>query len=227
MAKTERVEVRLDEALLGRLDEWIEQTGQSSSRSDAMRQLVELGLNTATGKSVQISDGEKLNFMLLRDLVKHLNVPTETNVDFIADTLYGGHYWAPTWEMQGLFHNHADRPEDVSFVVDVLDLWRFIEEGVQQLSTKEIETVKSSNYGYLPSFDGFDGNNESELMSIAQFFVEKMGRFTCFKGRSFNSHTPNSAETYRRMLQAFQPIRKTLGFGKPLSAGQIIALLSA
>ncbi|MDH1477860.1 YfbU family protein [Comamonas thiooxydans] len=226
MAKTERVEVRLDEALLGRLDEWMEQTGQSSSRSDAMRQLIELGLNTATGRSVQISDGEKLNFMLLRDLVKHLNVPTETNVDFIADTIYGGHYWAPAWEMQGLFHNHADRPEDVSFVVDVLDLWMFIEEGLEQLSSKEIETIKSSNYGYLPSFDGFDGNNESELMSIALFFVEKMGRFTRFKGRSFNSHAPK-ADTYRRMVQAFQPIRKTLGFGKPLSAQQINALLNA
>ncbi|MDH1335822.1 YfbU family protein [Comamonas thiooxydans] len=226
MAKTERVEVRLDEALLGRLDEWIEQTGQSSSRSDAMRQLVELGLNTATGRSVQISDGEKLNFMLLRDLVKHLNVQTETDVDFIADTIYGGHYWAPTWEMQGLFHNHSDRPEDVSFVVAVLDAWTFIEEGLEKLSTEEREAIKASNYGHIPSFHGFDGNNESELMSIARFLVEKMQRFTRFKGRDFDSHAPK-IESYRRLVQYFEVIRPTLGFGKSLNAEQIIALARA
>ncbi|MEG0976799.1 MAG: YfbU family protein [Comamonas sp.] len=226
MAKTERVEIRLDEVLLGRLDEWMAQTGQSSSRSDAVRQLMELGLSTVTGKSIEVSDGEKLNFMLLRDLVKHLKVPTETNVDFIAETLYGGHYWAPTWEMQGLFHNHADRPADVSLVVDVLDTWSFIEECLEKLPPEELETIKSSNYGHLPSFNGFDGNNEADLMSIARFLVEKMGRFSRFKGRSFNSHAP-VGERYRRMAMAFQPIRATLGRGKQLSADQIIELIRA
>lgn len=223
MVRTERLELRLDDDLSRRVDEWMESTGQASSRSDAVRQLVDLGLNTATGKSIHLTDGDKLNFMLLRDIAKHLKVGTETNLDFMAETIYGGHYWAPTWEMQGLFHNHADRPADVSLVVNVLDAWTFIEERLEKLSPEDLEKVKAANHGYLPQFAGFDGNNESGLMSIAMFFVETMGRFSRFKGRDFNSHAP-TAGRYRRMADAFEPIRKTLGFGHGLSADQIIEL---
>lgn len=226
MRRTERLEVRLDEELLQRVDEWMERTGQASSRSDAVRQLVDLGLNTATGNSIHLTAGDKLNFMLLRDLVKHLKVPAETDVDLVAESIYGGHYWAPTWDMQGLLHNHADHPADVTRVVNVLDMWSFIEERLETLSAKDIEKVKAANHGHLPKFAGFDGNNESELMSIARFLVERMGRFSRFKGRDFNSHAPTAAR-YGRMAAAFEPIRKTLGFGRDLSAGQIIEILNA
>ncbi len=224
MVRAERLELRLDEALLERIDEWIEQTGRASSRSDAVRQLVDIGLGTMTGKSVHFSDGEKLNFMMLRDIVKHLKVQGETKVDFVADTIYGGHYWAPTWDMQGLFHNHTDRPADVSLVIDVLDMWSFIEERIEKLTPEDAERLKAANYGHLPRFTGFDGNNESELMSIAIFLVEKMDRFPRFKGRDFNSHAPTAAR-YRRMAAAFQPIRTSLGFGRMLSVDQLIDLL--
>lgn len=226
MGRTERLELRLDEDLLQRIDEWAERTGQASSRSDAVRQLVDLGLNTVTGKSINLTAGDKLNFMLLRDLVKHLKVPTETNVDFVADAIYGGHYWAPTWDMQGLFHNYADRPADVALVVDVLDTWDFIEARLEKLSAEELEKVKTANYGYLPQFAGFDGNNEGELMGIARFLVEKMSRFSRFKGRDFNSHSPTAAR-YRRMAAAFAPIRASLGMGRTLSVEQIIEVLNA
>lgn len=226
MGRTERLEVRLDEELLNKVDDWMEQTGRASSRSDALRQLVDLGLGTVTGKSIHLSDGEKLNFMLLRDIVKHMNVPTETNVDFVAESLYGGHYWAPTWEMQGLFHKHADRPAEVSLVVDALDMWSFIEERIEKLPSAEVEKIKTANHGYLPMFAGFDGNNESTLMSIARFLVQNMGRFVRFKDRDFNSHSPKAAR-YRRMVAAFEPVRATLGFGRELSAEKIIEILQA
>lgn len=226
MGRTERLELRLDEELLQRVDEWMERTGQASSRSDAIRQLVDLGLGTVTGKSIHLTAGDKLNFMLLRDLVKHLKVPTETNVDFVAESVYGGHYWAPTWDMQGLFHNHADRPADVTLVVNVLDTWDFIEGRLEKLSAEDVEKVKAANHGYLPKFAGFDGNNESELMSIARFLVKEMGRFSRFKERDFNSHAPTAAR-YGRMAAAFEPIRATLGFGRDLSVDQIIEILNA
>jgi uncharacterized protein len=226
MVRTERLELRVDEDLLRRIDDWMEQTGRASSRSDALRQLVDIGLGTMTGKAVHLSAGDKLNFMLLRDIVKHLKVPTETNVDLMADTIYGGHYWAPAWEMQGLFHNHADRPADVSFVADVLDMWSFIEERVEKLEPSDLEKVQAANYGHAPKFAGFDGNNEAELMSIASFLVEKMNRFSRFKGRDFNSHSPSAARQ-RRMVTVFEPIRATLDFGRQLSANQIIEILEA
>lgn len=226
MGRTERLELRLDEGLLERVDEWMERTRQASSRSDAVRQLVDLGLSTVTGRSVHLTAGDKLNFMLLRDLVKHLHVPTETNVDFVAESVYGGHYWAPTWDMQGLFHNHADRPADVTLVVNVLDTWDFIEGRLEKLAAEDLEKVKAANHGYLPKFAGFDGNNESELMSIARFLVKEMGRFSRFKERDFNSHAPMAAR-YGRMAAAFEPIRATLGFGRDLSVDQIIEILNA
>lgn len=225
MGKAERLELRLDEELVERIDIWMNETGQASSRSDAIRQLVDIGLGTMTGKSIHLTDGDKLNFMMLRDIMKHLNIKNaETDVDFVAETIYGGHYWAPTWEMQGLFHTHADRPADVTLVVNTLDMWDFIESSIEKLTPEETERLKAANHGYLPKFAGFDGNNESSLMSIARFLVEKMDRFSRFKKRDFNSHSPTAAR-YSRMSKAFQPIRATLGFGRDLGVDQIIELL--
>lgn len=226
MGRTERMELRVEEDLLRRIDDWMERTGKASSRSDALRQLVDIGLGAVTGQTIHLNAGDKLNFLLLRDIVKHLKVSTETNVDFMADVIYGGHYWAPTWEMQGLFHNHADRPADVSFVVGVLDMWSFIEERVEKLESSDLAKVKAASYGHAPKFAGFDGNNETELMSIARFLVEKMNRFSRFKGRDFNSHSPSAARQ-RHMVAAFEPIRATLDFGRQLSANQIIKILEA
>lgn len=225
MGKTERLELRLDDELIERIDAWMNETGQASSRSDAVRQLMDIGLGTVTGKSIRLTDGDKLNFMMLRDIMKHLKIKdAETNIDFVAETIYGGHYWAPTWEMQGLFHKHTDRPADVTLVVDTLDMWDFIEGRIEKLTPEENEHLKAANHGYLPKFAGFDGNNESSLMSIASFIVEKMGRFSRFKKHDFNSHAP-TAVRYRRMTTAFEPIRKTLGFGRDLGVDQIIELL--
>ena len=208
MGKAERLELRLDEELVNRIDTWMNETGQASSRSDAVRQLIDIGLGTVTGKSIHLTDGDKLNFMMLRDIMKHLKIKdaeTDVRFEFVAETIYGGHYWAPTWEMQGLFHNHADRPGDVTLVVDTLDMWDFIESSIEKLTPNETERLKVANHGYLPKFAGFDGNNETSLMSIAGFIVEKMDRFSRFKKRDFNSHCPNAAR-YRRMTTAFAPM---------------------
>lgn len=226
MVRTERLELRLDGEMLQRVDEWIEQTGSASSRSDAVRQLVDIGLGTMTGKAIHLTDGDKLNFMMLRDIAKALKIKNaDTDADFVAESIYGGHYWAPTWEMQGLFHKHADRPADVTLVVDTLDAWDFIEGAIEKLNDKDIEKLKAANHGYVPKFAGFDGNNETTLMSIARFLVEKMDRFSRFKGRDFNSHAPVAAR-YRRMTKLFEPMRVSLGVGRELNVDQIIELTS-
>lgn len=226
MAKSERLELRLDEELVDRIDNWIDETGKASSRSDAIRQLVEIGLSTTTGKSIHLTDGDKLNFMVLRDIAKHLKIQNaETDLDFVAETIYGGHYWAPTWEMSGLFHKHTDKPSDVHLVVNTLDMWTFVESRIEKLTEPEKDQLKAANHGHLPVFSGFDGNNESSLMSIAYFLIEKMNRFSRFKDRDLNSHCPTAAR-YRRMTAAFEPIRKNLGFGCDLNVEQIIELVT-
>lgn len=226
MVKAERIELRFDEEVVERIDEWMSETGKATSRSDAIRQLVELGLDNVTGKSIQLTDGDKLNFMMLRDIVKHLKIKdAETDAEFIADSIFGGHYWAPIWEMQGLFHRHADRPADVNFVVDTLDMWNFIESRIEKLTQEEAERLKAANHDYLPMFVGFDGNNETSLLSIARFMVQKMDRFSRFKKRDFNSHAPTSTR-YKRMTAKFEQMRASLGFGRDLTVDQIIELLA-
>jgi len=115
----------------------------------------------------------------------------------------------------------------VSEVADVLDMWSFMEEAYEKLSAGEKKLIETQAVplGKSITFPGFDGNNENEHMGIAQFLVDKMGRFSRFKGRSFNSHYP-VIDSYRRMLRVFEPMRVSL-IGHGLNAKQLIELLKA
>jgi uncharacterized protein YfbU (UPF0304 family) len=224
--KTERFEMRIDEEMFERVDRWRAEQQDVPTRAEAVRRLMELGLDADVKRQVSFSDGEKILMLMLADVIKGLKLKnTETDVNFIEQVIYGGHYWAPLWKMTGVFHRHADRPEDVSFVVDVLDMWSFIEGAHAKLSKAEKDRVaaEAGTYGKHAKFAGFDGNNESSLVSIARFLIDDMDRFTEFKGRELNSHSP-SAERYRRMLERFEPMRETLD-GISLSAEQLIELL--
>ena len=77
----------------------------------------------------------------------------------------------------------------------------------------------------MPKFIGFDGNNEGELMGIATFTVQDMKRFSDFKGRDLNSHSP-MATRYGRMAKALELMHKTL-MHRSLCVKQIIELLDA
>jgi uncharacterized protein YfbU (UPF0304 family) len=78
-------------------------------------------------------------------------------------------------------------------------------------------------FGEEVVFPGFDGNNETEHLSIAKFMIDKLNRFPMFKDRGLNSHFP-MLEIYRNMLEGFEPMRREL-IGRELSSPQIIALL--
>ncbi|HXE23090.1 MAG TPA: YfbU family protein [Rhodoferax sp.] len=226
--KSERFEMRVDEEVLASVDAWRSEQGDLPSRAEAIRRLVELGLSRDASKSVQFSDGEKLLLIMLGDVLKHLKVKDgEVDPKFIAEVIYGGHYWAPKWELSGLYHNHVDEPAHVRLVVDVLDMWRFVETGYKKLSKTDKDRVAAEVgvKGASPVFTGFDGNNEAEYMSIATFFVDKMGRFSEFKGREMNSHCP-MVDRYQGMLRVFEPMRVGL-VGVGLSADQIVRILLA
>lgn len=231
MASTERFEMRIDETVLAKVDRWRAEQEDLPSRSEAIRRLIERGLpveDQEHRRSVEFSDGEKLLIVMMRDLYRHLKLQRgEINPDFIAEVIFGGHYWAPMWEMEGVFHNHADSPKDVRFVVDVLDMWSFIEQAYSKLSKKDKERLakEAEPFGENPKFYGFDGNNEPEHLGIARFLIEEMGRFSSFKDRELNSHMPTLG-TYGRMLNVFLPLRKTL-VGVPLDVEQLVAILKA
>jgi len=220
--KTERFEVRFEPNMLERIDNWASRQSDRPTRSDAVRWLVERGLET------KIDDGDRLVIMMLRDIQKALKLKhTDIDPEFVAEAIYGGHYWALDWQYSGLFHDHVDSREVLHEVVDILDMWSFLEEGYEALSAPEVARVEkdADPFGSHVKFTGFDGNHETERMSIARFLVEKMDRFTRFKGRDMNSHHP-TIHAYARMFMVFEPIRKTL-IGRKLSVDEIISILKA
>jgi uncharacterized protein len=225
--KSERFEMRLDEDILSRVDEWREKQGDGPSRAEAMRRLLEAGLARSKSDTVKFSDGEKLLAMMMRDLYKHLKVDGEIDPEFVGEVMWGGHYWAPRWDMQGLFHDYEDDPRDVRFVANVLDMWTFVERAYEKLSATDKARVEldAEPFGKFVEFPGFDGNNETSQMGIARFFIDQMKRFSRFKGRELNSHAPMIG-AYRRMLLVFEPLRATL-VGIELSADQLVAILKA
>lgn len=225
--KTERFEMRLDPHTVQRIDAWRAEQPDRPSRAEAMRRLADTGLTVLGKGSIRISHGETLILMMLRDLYKHQNIEGEIQPDFVGEAILGGHYWGLEWQYSGLFHGHVDREEVVHEVVQVLDMWSFIESGYARLSDegkKEVEE-EVGPWGQHVKFPGFDGNNEIEHFSIARFLIDYLDRFETFKGRDLNSHFP-SIERYRRMCQAFEPLRRTL-VGRELSSSEIIDLLNA
>lgn len=227
--KTERFEMRLDESTLDRVDEWRAKQPGLPSRAEAIRRLIEHGLTQSASGTVKLSDGEKLLALMLRDVYKHLDIKSPgINPELVESAICGGHSWALGWELSGVYHGHEDDPRNLTFVLDVLDLWDHIERAQDGFSDENKARVakEAEPFGERAKFAGFDGNNEAELMSIARFLVEDLGRFARFKGRrSFNSHAPMTA-VYQRMLAVFKPMQRTLA-GSDLSATQVIEILKA
>ena len=224
--KSERFELRLDPAILEKVDVWRSAQDDVPSRSEAIRRLLETGLSTGSRDSFKLSNPEKLTTWLLTEILRtQKGYDNQDTISLIQETIYGGHFWALQWEMTGVLHNHVDNPDVVTLVVDTLDMWTFIERAHTKFTKAEKARIKAEvgPWAENPKFSGFDGNNESEYMSIARFLVEQMERFEDFKGRSFNSHMPTLAR-YRHMVRLFEPMRKDL-VGRELSVDEVIALL--
>ena len=225
----ERYEMRIDSELLERLDTWRSSEDDAPSRAEAIRRLLESGLaHDNRGRPPQLSDGEKLIAMILAEFIEKSGVEVDNNVGLVQKAIVGGHYWALGWEMPHIFHGHADKQRHVSFVVDVLDMWRFLEEDYDRYSEGEKAELASKIAPYdSVRFSGFDGNEENEY-GIAVFLVRDLERFSRFgeEGRSLNSHC-HMVGKYRSMLRVFEPIRKTLDLGRSMTVDQMAEIVNA
>jgi len=229
---TERFEMRLSPATVDEIDAWRALQSDMPSRSEAVRRLMEQGLAAAGSvrrerPPLRIGDGEKLIILMLCDLFKKLKITGEIDPEFVEQAIYGGHYWGLAWEYSGIFHGHEDSEAVLHEVVDVLDMWSFLESGYASLSKKQKDRVaaEAEPFGKHVEFRGFDGNGESEYIGIARFLIDHLDRFTKFKGRELNAHLP-TIDTHRRMLSVFGPIRRTMA-GRELAADEIIEILQA
>lgn len=224
--KSERFEMRLDSRLIDRLDRWRERQGDGASRAEAIRRLVERGLE-GERRELSISDGDKLILTMLSDIHKATvgSGTGEMDPDFVVSALSGGHLWGLRWKNSGLLHGHVDPPEVVAEVVDILEMWSQIEWSFERLP-RDAQARVEAEVGYgRPGFRfiGFDGNEESEHFSVASFMIGKLDRFASLKGRELNSHAPVLG-SYRRLHAAFAPIRAR-GAGEPLQAANLIEIL--
>ena len=228
--RTERFEMRLAPHTLEQVDRWRASRPGLPSRAEAVRQLIDVGLLVSSGKQeVTVSDGEKLVLLLLGDVYRHLQIENgDADPTFVVGAMSEGRYWALQHRYDYLLHDRIQDKRVVDEVIDVLDMWRFIEEDHAKLSKKDKERVASEGgpFGEHVNFRGFDHKYEGEYYATTRFVIDDMGWFSSFKGRDFYT-VGFRMDGYRRMLEMFTPIRPTLVPPGRLSASQIIDLLRA
>lgn len=175
---------------------------------------------------MKLSDGEKLILMMLSKMSEKHNPDADTDLKFIEEAIISNNTWGIPWKYSGIPFEDNKTPEDVKEVVNILEMWHFIEASYAALSDDDKSRLEkeAEPFGKNPKFRGFDGNNEPQI-GIAQFLIEQLDRFGSFKDRDLNSHMP-SIDTYRRMYSAFKPMRQELA-GELLTANQLIEILKA
>lgn len=176
---------------------------------------------------MDLTGPERLGLLMLCDIYDATAKDGEFDTKFIRSAIYGGHFWALTNELSGVFEPKARSEETVREVSDILDMWRAIETDYARLSAEDKDRVKASagGFGQAPAFRGFDGNDGAGHYGIASFMVEELGWYDELKGRSLNSHGSAPTEGQLRMLTVYKPMREGRWHG-PLSADAIIAVLA-
>ena len=96
-------------------------------------------------------------------------------------------------------------------VLDILDMYRAI--AFAQKKLPDDDPLKNH---LLAKFRGFDGNNETTLMSYVRYFVVDLERYSELARDEypyFNSHMP-MIDTYREMLARWQPFKKNFDLSR-------------
>ncbi|MGF6710343.1 uncharacterized protein YfbU (UPF0304 family) [Luteibacter sp. W1I16] len=178
---------------------------------------------------MELTDAEKLMLAMVAEMHQAAGIKNGINAKLIHDALWSGNEWAIRWDVQLPWSSDQENPPYVDHVVDVLDMWSFIEEGFAALPAADVQRVLDETESTLaPTLPGFDGNNETDEYSAARFLIDTMGRFSRFAGRDLNSHHDTIARSNRR-LAVFDPIRVSLGNRHPVrvTADEIIEVVNA
>lgn len=113
--------------------------------------------------------------------------------------------------------------EESRYVLDVLELYRAIIFSYTRLCGENLVTKLTDKD---VAFPGFDGNEESEYLSYARYFIEDLGRYDEIKQYAadwdFNSHM-NTTHRYKSMLSMIANIEPRYRYC--MSEEQIIKLL--
>jgi uncharacterized protein YfbU (UPF0304 family) len=231
--KSERFEMRLDQDTLDLVDGWRKYQDDLPSRSEAVRRLVDLALDRQVAGKPTLTNGDRLTAIMLCEVLKALQTAapkfrSEINPDFVSNAIWSGHLWGLKWQYPGVFEGKEPEKTLITEVGRILDMWSAIEWGYERLSPSDKKKLLAREFAQVNrgvKFLGFDGNDETRHLSIANFLIDHLDRFTLFKGRDLNSHFP-ALDHYERMLAVFLPMQREM-IGESLSEAKIHQILKA
>lgn len=170
---------------------------------------------------MKLNKSEQVIILMLTEIQAALKINGKRNAAIASAILEGNH-----WGLERIFNHLPEEPVDadkVDFVVDVLDMFKTLEAAVARLGAADRDGLRN-DLGYAHwKFIGFDGDGELDYMVISRYLIRETRRFACFEGRQGDAHHEN-APTYRKMTQAFAPIRPSL-FDREISFDEIRQVL--
>ena len=146
-------------------------------------------------RDIELTDKERLFLANQYEILATLN--DDKDFALRAETLKAGHKWLYDQFFDSLSENLPD--SQAQYGLRILGIF-----GNLQASYRDL-TDKSGIDEKVLAFPGFDGNNESELLSFADSLI-KHRKFESTLGKSVrNSHMPTSS-IYGRMIQRWQEL---------------------
>src|SRR6266851_1054341 len=118
---------------------------------------------------MKLSDGEKLILVMLSELCQKLKAWDEKDAKLVQDAIHSGNLWALEWEFSGIFGPSEPSDDALREATDIMTMWAVLERDYESLAPAEKARVEkeAEPFGADVKFDGFDGNGESEYLSIA------------------------------------------------------------
>lgn len=146
-------------------------------------------------RDIELTDKERLFLANQYEILAALN--DDDHYALMAETLKAGHKWLYDQFFDSLSENLPD--SQAQYVLRILGIFGDLQASYHDLADKSGIDEK------VLAFPGFDGNNESELLSFADSLI-KHGRFESTLGKSArNSHMPTTS-IYGRMIQRWQEL---------------------
>lgn len=142
------------------------------------------------------------------------------------EAISSGHSASAHWRYPGIFPDpEVDTSPVVQEIADLLDMWSCIEEGFEALVPADQRAFREDNDLMPPVFQGFDGKVEGDYQGVAAFMIGHLECFRKFAGRDLESYHP-VVEGYRRVLEAFRPIRERIDGARTLTVSELRTVLS-
>jgi uncharacterized protein YfbU (UPF0304 family) len=151
-----------------------------------------------------------------------LEVGDSVDTKLIREAIHTGNTWAIADTHTGILAS-PDKTEFVEEVGHVLQMWERLELDFEELTTQEKERVLQKVRTPV-RFSGFDGNNEHEHVSVANFYIKQMERFVHFKDRDMDAHMMTLGR-HRQMLGIWESILLE-GLGRRMTADEITRVMN-